>query len=53
MEKNKTEMSETMQKIVKGLELVSKKLIETTKKNNGELVVMEGDKIKFLKAKDL
>ncbi len=50
--KNNTN-SETMQKILNGLDLVAKKLIESKKKNNGELVVMKDGVIKRIKAVDL
>jgi hypothetical protein len=53
MKNNDLKMSETMQKIVEGLELVAKKLIESKKRNNGVLVVMEGDIIKTIKAIDI
>jgi hypothetical protein len=53
MENNKTNTSENMQKFVKGLELVTKKLIESKRRNNGVLVVMDGDVIKKIKAIDI
>lgn len=53
MENNTKNMSETMQKILKGLELVSKRLIETKKKNDGTLVIEENGVIKRIKARDI
>jgi hypothetical protein len=50
---NKKNTSETIQKILKGLELVSEKLIESKKKNNGDMVISEDGVIKRIKSTDL
>jgi len=46
-------MSDVKQKILRGLELVSVRLIEDKKKKNLKLVIMEGDVIKIVKASEL
>jgi len=46
-------MSDVKQKILRGLELVSIRLIAEKKKNNQDLVIMEGDVIKIVKASEL
>ncbi len=52
--KNKNpQYDEFAQKILKGLELAHKRMIEFKKQKNSELVIMEGDKIVRIKAKDL
>ncbi|WP_207632593.1 hypothetical protein [Foetidibacter luteolus] len=45
MENNKLIFDEVTQKILQGLDLVSKRLIEDAKKNNRELVVYRDNKI--------
>lgn len=47
------DFSPLQQKIIKGLELVSKRLIATTKKNNDYLIVEQNGKIVKLYGKDL
>ena len=47
--KNKNKRSVQMQKIVDGMELVYQKLIESTRKEGGELVVMRDGKIVRIK----
>ncbi len=50
---NKPEYDEFAKKILKGLELSYKRMIEFKKQKNSELVIMEGNKIVRIKAKDL
>jgi hypothetical protein len=47
------DFSPLQQKIIKGLELVSKRLVATTKKNNDYLIVEQNGKIVKLYGKDL
>lgn len=42
---NNKNISEITKKILKGLDLVSEKLVEKAKKENRELVVLKDDKI--------
>jgi hypothetical protein len=49
MKAEKQNLSETGQKILKGLELSYERLIEFKKKMNSELVVMKDDKIVRIK----
>ncbi len=51
--KKPRKLSDIKLKILKGLELVSVRLIEEKKRNNQELVIMEGDTIKIVKASEL
>ena len=49
MKSDNKNISETTKKILKGLDLVSEKLIEKAKKEKRELVVLEGDQIKKIR----
>ena len=53
MENKNSSTSETIQKILKGLDLVAKKLIESKKRNEGELVIFKDGEIKVIKAVDI
>lgn len=49
MSSNNKNMSELTKKILIGLDMVSHKLIEKAKKENKQLVVLEGNQIKKIK----
>jgi len=53
MENKKRELSETKKKILAGLDIVSKRLIEAKKLNNGELIFLRNGVIQKVKATDL
>jgi hypothetical protein len=52
MQNNNQKPDELTAKIMKGLELNFKKLLETKRKNNGALVFWENGEIKKIKAVD-
>lgn len=49
MENNQPIMTELKKKILKGLDLVSERLIEDAKKTNRELVVLQDNKVVTIK----
>jgi len=50
---NNEKIIELREKILKGIELAIKKLIQTKQKSNGELVYSKDGKIVFVKASEL
>jgi len=53
MNKKYKKSSDLTDKILKGLELVSERLIADKKRKNQDLVILEGDQIKIIKASEL
>lgn len=50
---NQSEIDSTIDKITKGVELAIERLIERTKKEDGELVISENGKVVRVKARNL
>ena len=50
---NQSEIDATIDKITKGVKLSIERLVERTKKEDGELVVSENGKVVRVKARDL
>jgi hypothetical protein len=50
---NKTDSDQLLDKITKGVQLAVKRLIDHTKKEDGELAFSKNGKIVYIKARDI